>query len=634
MSVRSFFFSALAFGIALAGCSGSTHLPQTGGIVLDTPKSVSPASVAPAPMAHTAILPASVMAVKPQSTILDPTWTQLPGAGIFAAADPYGTLWVLSSQPSGPDKYIWHYANGAWTNISGLASRLAVSPADGTLYALNSGGGTYHYSNGVWTALGGGATDISVAVDGSFYVLSNGNSAGSDQAIWHFANGFWNQVPGSGVKIAAPLDIQSYTLSSGAISGFGLYILNSIGSIYYENSNNSFVQLPGSASAVAPTTNGGVFVLGYPSSSSGNSPYYFDLSAPGWTLLSGLGVSISADSTHLYAIGSTGAIYVSPITRTTGTIAEYSLPTTTWADHSVSSPRAESLAAGPDGNLWFTEGERYASTCSNHIGKITTGGAVTEYLLPNVNADPCVIATGSDGNLWFAEFNQNKIGKISTGGTGVSEYPIPTANACSCFIAGGPDGNVWFTETNSNKIGRITTSGTITEFVIPTANALPGGLVAGPDGNVWFTEESSRKIGKITPSGTISEYPLPSTSTGTPLEITAGPDGNLWFTENVLYYYSNIGKITTAGAITEYGVPTANAQPFGIAAGADGNLWFAENGSNKVGRITTSGSFAEYPLPNGDSQPREITAGTDGKVWFTEWNANVGDAFRIGKITP
>lgn len=611
---RAFVFLLAAFG---AGCASGMHrmLPN-GQAQLPMPQSVSPALIAPAPMAKTAILPAGTMSVKPQSTIIGPTWTQIPGSASSAAADPYGTLWVLSDQPSGPDKHIWHYSNGSWTNISGLASRLAVSPADGTLYALNSGGGTYHYSNGSWTALGGGATDISVAVDGSFYVLSNGNVLGSDQAIWHFANSFWAQVPGAGVKIAAPLDIQSYTLSSGAISGFGLYILNSIGNIYYENSNNSFVQLPGSASTVAPTTNGGIFVLGYPASSSGNSPYYFDLSAPGWSGLSGLGVSLSADGTHLYAVSSTGAIYVSPIARTTGTIVEYSLPTTT--------VRPGPVAAGPDGNLWFTERDGTVSK----VAKISTGGSVTEYPLPT-GADAYPIATGPDGNLWFVETNGNKIGKISTTGA-VSEYLIPTLNACSCAIAGGPDGNVWFTEGGNNKIARITTTGVITEFVIPTANAGPGSLVSGPDGNVWFIEEASKKIGKITSGGVISEYVVPPSSPqGSLVGITAGSDGKLWFTEDVLYYNSKIAKITTGGTVTEYVVPTVNAQAWGIAPSPDGNLWFTENGGNKVGRITTGGTVAEYPIATGDSQPRGIVAGSDGKLWFTESNAN-----KIGKITP
>jgi len=245
--------------------------PQSSGIMLDTPKSVSPGSITPAPMAQTAILPASVMNVRPQSAIQGASWTQIPGAASYAAAAPDGSLWVLSTAPAGPDKYIWHYVSGAWTNISGLATRLSVGP-NGTLYAINSGGGTYSYSGGAWTALGGGASDITVAGDGSFYVLSNGNAAGSDQAIWHYTNS-WSQVPGSGVRIAASWDPNSFTLSNGTVSANGLYVLNSAGSIYFKNPDNTYVQLPGSAAAVAPTTIGGVFVLGYPTNTNGNSIY-------------------------------------------------------------------------------------------------------------------------------------------------------------------------------------------------------------------------------------------------------------------------------------------------------------------------------------------------------------------------
>jgi hypothetical protein len=243
------------------------------------PTSISPASIHPAPMAHTAILPASDMNVRPQGAIQGLNWTQIPGSASSAAAAPDGSLWVLSNLPAGADKYIWHYVSGSWTNISGLASRLSVAP-NGTLYAINSGGGTYSYSGGTWTALGGGASGITLAKDGSIYVLSNGNAAGSDQAIWHNVSGSWSQVPGSGVRITGAWDPNNYTLSSGTVAAGGLYILNAIGSIYYENTDDTFAQLPGNASAIAPTTSGGIFVLGYPSNANGNSIYYYDLNTP------------------------------------------------------------------------------------------------------------------------------------------------------------------------------------------------------------------------------------------------------------------------------------------------------------------------------------------------------------------
>jgi len=276
------------------------------------PPSISPASIRFAPMAHTAILPAGVMSVRPQSAVQGPSWTQIPGAASSAAAAPDGSLWVLSTAPAGNDKYIWHYVSGSWTNISGLASQLAVAP-NGTLYAINSGGGTYSYSGGTWTGLGGGASGITTAADGSIYVLSNGNAAGSDQAIWHNVSGTWSQVPGSGTSIEASWDTNSYVLPNGTVSAGGLYILNSIGNIYHENADNSFVQLPGNASAIAPTALGGVYALGFPSSASGNSLYYYDLSNPGWSVQPGSGVSISTNSAQLYVIGASGGIYSSPV---------------------------------------------------------------------------------------------------------------------------------------------------------------------------------------------------------------------------------------------------------------------------------------------------------------------------------
>jgi virginiamycin B lyase len=68
------------------------------------------------------------------------------------------------------------------------------------------------------------------------------------------------------------------------------------------------------------------------------------------------------------------------------TITEYPIPTD-----------AESIVAGPDGALWFTAHAR------NKIGRITTAGTVTEFLIP---VPPRVfiysdIVSGPGGALWF-----------------------------------------------------------------------------------------------------------------------------------------------------------------------------------------------------------------------------------------
>src|SRR3954447_23702278 len=71
------------------------------------------------------------------------------------------------------------------------------------------------------------------------------------------------------------------------------------------------------------------------------------------------------------------------------------------------------------------------------------------------NAAPLAIAAGDDGALWFADDNNHgAIGRITTGGT-ITEYTTGlTKDATYGDVTAGP-GGVWFAETNKNKIGRV-----------------------------------------------------------------------------------------------------------------------------------------------------------------------------------
>ena len=76
-------------------------------------------------------------------------------------------------------------------------------------------------------------------------------------------------------------------------------------------------------------------------------------------------------------------------------------------------------------------------------------GTITEFALPTANSGPRGIAAGPDGNLWFTEVSSKKLGQIATSGT-VTEFAIPTPNSFPNGIAAGPDGNLWFTEFDAN----------------------------------------------------------------------------------------------------------------------------------------------------------------------------------------
>jgi virginiamycin B lyase len=227
---------------------------------------------------------------------------------------------------------------------------------------------------------------------------------------------------------------------------------------------------------------------------------------------------------------------------TTGKITEFPLPSTTTF--------ASSIIAGPDGNLWFTE--------QSKIGRMTLTGQVSEFSLPShqypagahpIKApassgpnQPLAITAGADGNLWFTELGPAvvgaSIGRITTTGK-ITEFLLPSTTTLPSSITAGPDGNLWFTETGTrngpSKIGVITPQGKIREFTLP--HSILGSITKGPEGNLWFTEfqysatgTTAGEIGRITTAGKMSGFPLP-TASNSPISITFGADHTLWFIE-------------------------------------------------------------------------------------------------------
>jgi streptogramin lyase len=293
-------------------------------------------------------------------------------------------------------------------------------------------------------------------------------------------------------------------------------------------------------------------------------------------------------------------------------ITEFALPT--------SRARPTGIAAGPDGNLWFTEFN------ANQIGQITPAGVVNEFAIPTANSGPEEITAGPDGNMWFTESGAGQIGQITPAGT-ITEFPTPSQTVPHDITA-GPDGNLWYT-TNSgpSEIVQMSTAGVNLNMFVPSNVGIVESITPGPDGNLWFTEDDSNSagnfgaIGQITPAGVMQEF---STGANVPSGIAAGPDGNMWFIESTSNGFQ-IGQITTAGTITNSfgGV----LSPSGITAGPDGNLWFTA-APNDIGQLTTTGAVTQIATPTGKSLPEGITAGPDQNVWFTESNSN-----QIGRLT-
>ncbi len=168
------------------------------------------------------------------------------------------------------------------------------------------------------------------------------------------------------------------------------------------------------------------------------------------------------------------------------------------------------ITAGPDSNLWFTAPSAVNPDTGrfdqpSRIGRITPNGTITTFLLPTSNNDPRAITpkitAGPDGNLWFTD-GIGKIGRITPSGS-ITEFSLPKDDSFPGEITSGPDGNLWFTEEGRDNLGRITPSGSIRGFFLPILWL--GGIAAGPDGNLWFTDPSRNRVGYISVSRLIKQ---------------------------------------------------------------------------------------------------------------------------------
>lgn len=136
-----------------------------------------------------------------------------------------------------------------------------------------------------------------------------------------------------------------------------------------------------------------------------------------------------------------------------------------------------SMTLGPGAALWFT-------TQGGMVGRITTAGAVTTYQATYTSSPylaagfaPNSITAGSDGALWYTQ--GNGLGRVTSTGT-LARFTAPNL-ARTNGLTLGPDNALWFTQDSS--IGRIpysiagTSSPVITQ-VIPGSIALDSSFTA------------------------------------------------------------------------------------------------------------------------------------------------------------
>jgi virginiamycin B lyase len=200
-----------------------------------------------------------------------------------------------------------------------------------------------------------------------------------------------------------------------------------------------------------------------------------------------------------------------------GTLKQFRVPT--------ANGEPKGITQGSDGNFWFTEGHISDRGIDHHIGRITPGGAITEFLVCQF-CYPNDIVQGPDGILYFTKSGPG-LGRITTDGTVLPDV-VPTNTLANGNGVAARGNDIYFAAFNTNSIWRFNAAGTgtFTEFRIPTPSAVPHDVAVAADGTVWFSEFGADQLGKLDPvSGAITEIslwgPVRTARVGSPSPPTA-----------------------------------------------------------------------------------------------------------------
>lgn len=121
------------------------------------------------------------------------------------------------------------------------------------------------------------------------------------------------------------------------------------------------------------------------------------------------------------------------------------------------------ITAGADGNMWFVELGGVMDGIEvdgNRVGRITMDGEVTEFPIPSRGGTPINIAAGPDGNVWYTK--GAALGRVTPEGQ-ITEFPIADGEARAVGISAGSDrqppdrlvNRLYFTDPVNNRIGYL-----------------------------------------------------------------------------------------------------------------------------------------------------------------------------------
>jgi hypothetical protein len=245
---------------------------------------------------------------------------------------------------------------------------------------------------------------------------------------------------------------------------------------------------------------------------------------------------------------------------------------------------------------------------------------------------PMGVTVDGSGHLYVAEYDNNKIRKITPAGevttlAGVGYFGSTDGPGTVAMfrrpsgVAVDGLGYVYVGDTSNHKIRKITpegvvstlagsgTSGSTDDTGTAASFKQPYGVAVDGSGNVYVADSGNMKIRKITPAGVVTTFAGSgafgsddgigtAASFGWPAGVAVDGSGHVYVSDSNKH---KIRKITPAGVVTTLagsgaagsddgpGTTASFYAPFSLAVDGSGTVYVADRTNNKIRKITSGG---------------------------------------------